>query len=145
MKKARHVRVSAAVVAVSLSALLGCSPSQPLPTPQEKLRTEIQGLENSISANEYVLRQSVIEIQQKREDMKYEVAKAINEAQASGMDVETVRTQKVTELTDDLKIHIEVYKAHEQLLQEVRNKLEGKRKELQQLAGGDPVSRAPQQ
>lgn len=135
----------AVLEAVILAAILGCSPSPPPPTPGEKLQAEVRDLENSVCAGEYTLRESAIEIQQKRDNIKYEVAKAINEARAYGMDVETVRTQKVAELTDDLKIDIELHKVQMQMLQEDCTKLEQKRKELQQLARRDAVTRAPQQ
>ena len=66
--------------------------------------------------------------------MKYEVAKAINEARADGIDVKTAREQKVAELTDDVKINIEIHKTMIGIMNDDRKKLEQKRLELQQLA-----------
>jgi len=47
----------------------GCSPQKPPQTPREKLQNEIQDLEDSVRAAEVTLRESQINIAQKRENM----------------------------------------------------------------------------
>lgn len=119
--------------AVCLALMLSCSRTPP-PSPEQRLRAEIQALESSISADEYAIRDEGIELEQKQANMKYDLAKAMNEARAYGIDVEAVRTQTVAELRQELTMHIELYKMWREILQDDRKTLERKKNELRQLS-----------
>ena len=146
MKKAFHVFVIAAIVAGYSSTFFACSRDTPPPTPEEKLNIEIQDLQDSIRLSKHLLDLYSIEIQQKIVNKKYEVAKAISEAQFydANVNLELVRSQKVAALNDDLEISRELLRMEWETLKINRGRLEEAKEELQRLTGGSIKSGNPQ-
>jgi|GEM_PF-7091639 len=114
-----------------LCFVMGCTENKRPLSPQQKLQNEITELENVIAASEYGLRQSEIEIQQKKANIPFEVAKAVNEAKSIGMNVEDARTDTIRQIKEDLQIEEVISKAEREVLKEEKQRLAAKKAQLQ--------------